>query len=99
MEKKLRGQGETELKEILEPDQIKKGWAAIAKEVQEGYIRSKSTRQQVAKMGKSVEISVNTPYSEQKTMKDKKAKEELDIEEQLLNEALEAEQNSKRMGS
>ncbi|MEK5645444.1 hypothetical protein BK138_32825 [Paenibacillus rhizosphaerae] len=50
-------------------------------------------------MGKSLEISVSTPYSEQKAMSDKKAKEEIDIEEQLLNEALEAEQNNKRMRS
>ncbi len=99
LEKKLRERGEIELKEILDADQIKKGWAAIAKEVQEGYTRYKSTRQQLARMGKNIEISVSAPYSEQKAMSDKKAKEELDIEEQLLNEALEAEQNSKRMGS
>lgn len=98
LEKTLRKEGLSKLKEILDEDQIQKGWASISKQVKDGYTRNKKTRQQVARMGNSVEIDVSTPYSEHQVKNVRKAAEEFDIEEQLLNEALEAEKNREGTG-
>lgn len=91
MVKTLREQGEAKLKEILDQDQVKKGWAAISKKVQERYLRHKSVRQQVAKMA-GVKVSITTPYSEQQVLQQKKAKQALSYEEQLILNARRAEE-------
>lgn len=97
MEKDLRKQGEAKLKEILDADQVKKGWAAIAKKVQEGYLHHKSIRQQVAKMG-NVKVKLSTPYFEHQAMKQKKAQQAMSFEEQLIMKAKQAEEIRKGRG-
>jgi transposase InsO family protein len=97
MEKELRQQGEAKLKEILDEDQIKKGWEAITKKIKEGYVNHKSVRQQVAKMG-NVKVEISAPYSEHQAMQQRKTEQALSFEEQLILKAKQAEELRRRNG-
>lgn len=92
LEKTLRLQGKANLKEILDEDQIMKGWASIAKKVNEGYMQQKTVRKQIARMS-NVKVSISTPYSEQQVSKQREANRAMSFEEQLLEKAKQAEES------
>ncbi|MGC6589684.1 Mu transposase C-terminal domain-containing protein [Paenibacillus sp. Dod16] len=90
MEKLLREEGQLKRNQILGKDQIEKAWGKISKVVGNSYTRKKTVRQTIAKMS-NVTLKLETPYTKQQELARQKNQSILSIEEELFQQAKQAE--------